>query len=117
MTAGDLDGARQLLGRPLDLTGKPEIDDSERNPEVAAGAGSPPRRLMFDVPVCLPPDGSYPVLVGPGWAIGSPPVPAITPGTAIIAGGHLDVTAAAAPSDGPIRVIFIESQGASQPVE
>lgn len=117
VTAGDLDGARQLLGRPLDLTGKPEIDDSESNPEVAAGTGRAPRRLMFDVPVCLPPDGSYPVLIGPGWEIGSPPVPAIIPGTAIIAGGHLDVTAAAAPSDGPIRVIFIESQGASQPVE
>jgi tRNA pseudouridine55 synthase len=117
VTAGDLDGARQLLGRPLDVTGKTEIDGGESNREVAAGAASPPRRLEFDVPVCLPPDGSYPVLVGSGWAIGKPPVPAITPATATIAGGHMEVASASAPPDGPIRVTFVDSQGASRPVE
>jgi tRNA pseudouridine55 synthase len=116
VAAGDLGGARQLLGRPLDVTGNAASDGGDPSIPAAAGAtGAVPRRLTFDVPVCLPPDGSYPVLVGPGWAIGGPPVPATTRGTVILADGDLVLTAVAPASDALIRVLFVESQGASEP--
>lgn len=47
MAAGDLDEAAALLGRPLTLTGAVE------------GGGPAGRRLAFDLPIALPPDGDY----------------------------------------------------------
>jgi riboflavin kinase/FMN adenylyltransferase len=46
VTAGDLDGAARLLGRPYEVVG-----------DRRGGDG----RLLFPLPVALPPDGTYPV--------------------------------------------------------
>jgi len=48
IAAGDLAGAAELLGRPVTLTGAIE------------GNGAAGRRLTFDLPMALPPDGEYP---------------------------------------------------------
>jgi tRNA pseudouridine55 synthase len=108
VTAGDLAGARQLLGRPLDVTGK--LD------EVEDAAGSA-RRLTFDVPVCLPPDGTYQTLLGPGWAMGALPMPANTSGTAAITGGTVSVESSAATPGSQIRVVFGDPSERSSPAE
>jgi riboflavin kinase/FMN adenylyltransferase len=47
IAAGDLVGAAALLGRPVTLTGAVE------------GGGPAGRRLAFDLPIALPPDGDY----------------------------------------------------------
>jgi riboflavin kinase/FMN adenylyltransferase len=47
IAAGDLDGAAALLGRPVTLTGAVKRD------------GPIGRRLDFDMPIALPPDGAY----------------------------------------------------------
>jgi len=86
VTAGDLAGARRLLGRPLDVTGTIEAAEGIDGATAATG-----QRLTFDVPVCLPPDGTYAVLLGRGWAIGTPPLPATARGTATIAAGSVAV--------------------------
>jgi tRNA pseudouridine55 synthase len=97
VAAGDMAGAQQLLGRPLSVSG---IAGS------AADAGASERRLAFDVPVCLPPDGTYPVLIGPGWALGRPAIPAVTPGTAVITGGAVSLQAAEDSPDGQLRFVL-----------
>jgi riboflavin kinase/FMN adenylyltransferase len=48
IAAGDLDGASRLLGRPVTLTG------------AVDGAG----RLTFELPMALPPDGTYEASLG-----------------------------------------------------
>lgn len=48
IAAGDLDGAAALLGRPVTLTGA-----VKRNGHLG-------RRVAFDLPIALPPDGDYP---------------------------------------------------------
>ena len=54
IVAGDLAAARALLGRPVAVVGD------------AAPDGVDGSRVLFGLPVALPPDGSYPVsLVGP----------------------------------------------------
>jgi tRNA pseudouridine55 synthase len=105
VAAGDLAGARRLLGRPLSLTGRP-------TGEAQSGAD---RHIAFDVPVCLPPDGSYPVLIGPGWAIGGPPLPATVRGTATIAGGAVSLDTIGAFGEGQIRILFEDSPQATEP--
>jgi riboflavin kinase/FMN adenylyltransferase len=50
IAAGDLGTAAELLGRPVTLTGAIE------------GEGVAGRRLTFDLPMALPPDGEYPCL-------------------------------------------------------
>jgi tRNA pseudouridine55 synthase len=99
VAAGDLAGTRRLLGRPLSLTGR-------ATGETASGSG---RQVAFDVPVCLPPDGTYPVLIGPGWAVGGAPIPATTHGTATIKDGSLSLAPSGAFADGPIRILFEDS--------
>jgi riboflavin kinase/FMN adenylyltransferase len=79
ISAGDLAGARSLLGRSLSLTGRATAPDAP-----CEGLGS---SLEFEVPVCLPPDGRYSVLVGPAWSPSRRPVPAVEPGVVAIAGG------------------------------
>ncbi len=95
---GDLAGVRRFLGRPLSLAGRVAGD-------AASGTGRP---VAFDVPVCLPPDGSYAVLIGPGWAIGGPPLPATLRGTATIAGGALwlDTIGTGGQVGERVRVVF-----------
>ena len=48
IAAGDLSGAEILLGRPVTLTGAAKWDRDRG------------RRLDFDLPIALPPDGEYP---------------------------------------------------------
>ncbi|MBI3749007.1 MAG: hypothetical protein HY262_09215 [Chloroflexi bacterium] len=48
IAAGDLDDAARLLGRPVTLTGRLQRDRLRG------------RRIDFDLPIALPPDGEYP---------------------------------------------------------
>jgi hypothetical protein len=80
ISTGDLAGARSLLGRSHGLTGR------------IAEPGADRPRLIFDLPVCLPPDGEYEVLLGAAWKLGRRPEPAahassltITDGVATLA--------------------------------
>src|ERR1035437_8504954 len=75
ISTGDLAGARSLLGRNHGFTGRIEDD----------GTGC--ARLAFDLPVCLPPDGEYPVLLGPAWQPGQRPDPAPRPSSITITAG------------------------------
>ncbi len=101
---GDLAGAQQLLGRPLSVTGT-TIGDVNMSP-TSGSSELPQQHLSFDVPVCLPPDGTYPVLLGPNWALGGPATPAARRGTAVIAGGSLSLEAGEDSTNGHIRVVF-----------
>ncbi|HJX68488.1 MAG TPA: tRNA pseudouridine(55) synthase TruB [Candidatus Limnocylindrales bacterium] len=105
VSSGDLLGARRLLGRPLSLTGR-------TTDEVAGAAG---RQVAFDVPVCLPPNGTYPVLVGPGWAVSGTPAPAAARGTAAIEDGSLVLDASGSFMDERIRILFVDSPDAAAP--
>jgi tRNA pseudouridine55 synthase len=101
---GDLAGARRLLGRPLDVTGTVEAaEDTEGTGAAAAATG---RGLTFEVPVCLPPNGTYPVLVGPAWELGRQPIPAATPSSAVITDGAVSVGLSENPPDGQVRVVL-----------
>ena len=105
VAAGDITGARRLLGRSLSVTGR-----------VAGEAGQAAgRQLAFDVPVCLPPDGTYPVLIGPGWAVGTAPIPATALGTATITGGAvwLDAINTAGQVGDRVRLVFENSAAES----
>jgi tRNA pseudouridine55 synthase len=75
ITSGDLAGARALLGRNHGFTSR--IEES----------GLSAARLAFDLPVCLPPDGQYPVLLGPAWQLGQRPDPAAHASSVTIADG------------------------------
>jgi tRNA pseudouridine55 synthase len=77
ITSGDLAGARALLGRNHGLTGRIEDD----------GTGG--SRLAFELPVCFPPDGEYPVLLGPAWQLGQRPDPAAHTSSITIADGEV----------------------------
>lgn len=52
VVAGDLDVAARLLGRPVTITG------------AIAGVSDGRSRLVFDLPIALPPDGTYAAHVG-----------------------------------------------------
>jgi hypothetical protein len=116
VSGGDLNGARQLLGRPLSLTGETAIEGLAGETGGGAGPDEPAgaereaiaigRRLIFDVPVCLPPDGEYSVFIGPAWALGSPPLPATTAGVATIAAGTVTVIPADGAVEGRVRVVL-----------
>ncbi|MGZ6268053.1 MAG: tRNA pseudouridine(55) synthase TruB [Candidatus Limnocylindrales bacterium] len=112
VTAGDLAGARRLLGRPLSVTGRVAGDAGTSAADAGTSAG---RRLAFDVPVCLPPDGAYPVLIGPGWAIGAVPIPATARGTVTITGGAgwLDTIIGGGQVGEHVRVVFEASTAES----
>ena len=104
VSGGDLVGARRLLGRSLSLTG--------RTTDEVAGAAV--RKVAFDVPVCLPPNGTYPVLIGPGWAVGVTSAPATVRGTATVEDGSMVLDASGAVVDGRIRILFADSPYAAE---
>jgi FAD synthase len=58
IAAGDLSGARRLLGRPVAVTG-----------EVRTTDGDEANAIRFPVPVALPPEGRYPATVEPAWGL------------------------------------------------
>jgi riboflavin kinase / FMN adenylyltransferase len=59
IAAGDLGGARRLLGRPVAVTG-----------EVAPTDGDDGSAIRFPVPVALPPEGAYQATLEPAWGPG-----------------------------------------------
>lgn len=99
IAAGDLERARQLLGRPLGLTGCLG--------ETGADGRAP---LTFDLPVCLPPDGRYTVALGPAWSLRGGHEPATTAATAVIEGGAVTIEAAELPA-GAARIAFLGRAG------
>jgi tRNA pseudouridine55 synthase len=100
---GDLAGARSLLGRSLGVTGRPEPPHEE----IAESGEAPGVQVAFELPVCLPPDGRYSVLVGPAWKPGQPAVPASGPDMAEVADGSARLTDGSAVRPGErIRIVF-----------
>ncbi len=97
IAAGDLEGARTLLGRPLSLTGVVRAMDE------SSDGGLP---VVFELPVQLPPDGRYDVLVGPPWSIGRRPLPATRPALGVVWAGSVALESAPALSPGCVRVVF-----------
>jgi tRNA pseudouridine55 synthase len=99
VSAGDIAGARSLLGRSIGVTGRlgPRQGDSASGPVPVA----------FELPVSLPPDGRYSVVVGPAWALKSPPVPAGRPDVATITAGSVELGGELGGSPGDrVRVVF-----------
>jgi tRNA pseudouridine55 synthase len=104
IASGDLEVARTLLGRALSLTGM-----------VRAAADGPDGRwpLTFELPVQLPPDGRYSVLVGPSWSIGRRPIPAGQPAVAVVSGGAVTLEGAPALTAGCLRIVWGGDAGRS----
>jgi tRNA pseudouridine55 synthase len=103
ISAGDLAGARSLLGRDhgfsgrLAASGPIAVDDS---------VGVP---LAMELPVSLPPTGRYRSLVGPAWKLGRHPQPASIGATAtVIEGGVVVEMPGAAPGE-EVRVVLLGS--------
>jgi hypothetical protein len=86
ISAGDLDGARALLGRHHGFTGRVGAAPPGAGPSVVA-----PSTVTFELPVALPPDGRYEALVGPGWKVGRKPEPAAVPAVVTIAEGGISI--------------------------
>jgi glycerol-3-phosphate cytidylyltransferase-like family protein len=110
VTAGDLAGARSLLGRSVGVTGR--LGAPAEATAAAAGAGATalstkPVPVSFDLPVSLPPDGRYAVVVGPAWGLRLPAVPASKPNVASVVEGEvsLDDGSAGEPG-GRVRIVF-----------
>ena len=95
VAAGELERARQLLGRPLGLTG--------RLGEVAADGRA---SLTFDLPVCLPPAGRYSVLLGPAWSLRGGHEPATSAASAVVEGPAVVIESPTVPA-GSARVVFV----------
>lgn len=106
ITSGDLVGARALLGRNHGFTGR--VDGAA--PGESADAG--PVRLTFDLPVCLPPDGEYPVLLGPAWQPGQRPEPAAHVSSITIAQGVVTACPIDWQLPNRVRVVFLDANRA-----
>jgi len=96
ITSGDLAGARALLGRNHGFTGRIEDDGTGR------------ARLAFDLPVCLPPDGEYPVLLGPAWQPGQRPDPAAHTSSITIADGLVTAERMDWPVPERVRAVLLD---------
>jgi tRNA pseudouridine55 synthase len=96
ITSGDLAGARALLGRNHGFTGRIEDDGTGR------------ARLAFDLPVCLPPDGEYPVLLGPAWQLGQRPDPAAHTSSITIADGLVTAERMDWPVPERVRAVLLD---------
>jgi tRNA pseudouridine55 synthase len=93
ISAGDLDGARALLGRHHGFTGRL--------------AGSAPSAVTFELPVSLPPTGRYDALVGPAWKVGRRPEPASIGAVVSVVDGKVELESSAADLPaGDIRVVL-----------
>jgi tRNA pseudouridine55 synthase len=97
VAAGDLEGARILLGRSLSLTGLiPAASETSD--------GRPP--VSFELPVQLPPDGRYAVVVGPSWSVERRPIPAAQPAVAVVSSGAVVLEAEGSLPAGRARVVW-----------
>jgi FAD synthase len=101
IAAGDLEGTRALLGRQLSLTGVVGAAEAD-------GSAVP---VTFELPVQLPPDGRYSVVVGAPWSIGRRPLPAATPAVAVVTGGSVCLDAASEIKPGGLRIVFVGLAG------
>jgi tRNA pseudouridine55 synthase len=97
VAAGDLEGARVLLGRSLSLTGL--VPSASETP-----AGRMP--VTFELPVQLPPDGRYAVVVGPSWSVGRRPIPAARPAVAVVSSGTVVLEADGSLPAGCARIVW-----------
>jgi tRNA pseudouridine55 synthase len=95
VAAGELERACQMLGRPLGLTGC--VGESSADGRTS---------LTFDLPVCLPPDGRYSVLLGPAWSLRGGHEPATSPATALVEGPAAIIEGTTVPA-GSTRVVFL----------
>jgi len=104
--AGDLGGARSLLGRSLGVTGR--IGASSDDPEAESNMlTSEP--VEFELPVSLPPDGRYSVVVGPAWGPTLPPIPASRPATVSVEDGSVRLEEPSAGDPGSWRRIVFNA--------
>jgi FAD synthase len=108
ITAGDLDGARSLLGRHHGFTGR--VAGGALAAEAPAASTGTPAAVTFELPVSLPPSGRYDALVGPAWKVGRKPEPATVAGVASVADGVVGLEAQNSAAD-DFRVILL---GAAQ---
>jgi glycerol-3-phosphate cytidylyltransferase-like family protein len=97
ISAGDLAGARSLLGRDHGFTGRLE----------AGGGGPDPVPLTFELPVSLPPTGTYRGLVGPSWKLGRRPIPAAESASVRVDAGNVELGPTDARKTGDVRVILL----------
>jgi riboflavin kinase / FMN adenylyltransferase len=80
IAAGELGGARELLGRPVAVAGTRRIVRAQETP------GRLETLLEFELPVALPPAGTYPVRVASAWRLEGavPQVPRGVGGRAVV---------------------------------
>jgi tRNA pseudouridine55 synthase len=97
ISAGDLAGARSLLGRDHGFSGR-----------LADGNASVAVPLEFELPVALPPTGRYRSIVGPSWKLGRRPQPASIVATASVVEGRVEL-AMAEDASGDVRVVLLGS--------
>jgi tRNA pseudouridine55 synthase len=104
ISTGDLVGARQLLGRNHGFTGRRTASG-----DVAGVSGSMDTQpVAFELPVCLPPDGDYAVLVGPAWDLAHRPQPAAHAARMTIVDGAVRVGQSDLPPADRIRTVLLE---------
>jgi hypothetical protein len=73
IAAGDLNGARRLLGRPVAAVGQVIGSGGATGPAAGPNGDRPPAvaegiRLRFPIPVALPPQGRYRATVERAWS-------------------------------------------------
>lgn len=106
IAAGNLRGARRLLGRSVAVVGRQVEGGSAFDPPDAGD-------VAFDLPVALPPAGRYRAAVEPAWAPGQPRVSRPSPAIAVVgAGGRLALEGRREPMQSAtdrIRIRFIRS--------
>lgn len=110
ISAGDLRGARSLLGRNHGFAGRlaPGFGFTDA---ASADERPAPLPLEFELPVSLPPAGRYDTLVGPSWKLGRRPLPATAPATASITGGAVRLSATGDLPAGDVRVVLLDRIG------
>jgi len=106
ISAGDLAGARSLLGRNHGFTGKLVPPDATAS-ALATDRAPVGTRLMFELPVSLPPVGRYEGLAGQAWRLGRRPLPAATAATASIADRSVRLSTAGDLPAGEVRVVLL----------
>jgi riboflavin kinase/FMN adenylyltransferase len=96
VSSGDLVGARSLLGRAFAVVGAAEAT-SDRE-----------ARIRFQLPVALPPDGSYRVGLEPAWTTTTPATGRAIPGVATLggSGGFIVRSSRPLPPSPRLRIAF-----------
>ena len=117
IAAGDLAGARSLLGREHGFTGLLAAGDVAAGAVVGDGpadtddSGPLTVPLTFELPVALPPTGRYRAIIGPSWKLGRRPVPASVAASVEVVEVRFTLTPADEMS-GHVRVVLLGSRDA-----